>query len=517
VQASNGFGWSPWSTPIHSHTFDRPNMPISVAYVPGVPHALKIHALHIQWTLPFDHGTAILEQELRFASPSGATVGHGPPVVSLDANTTTFIRYGFGPSHRVLVSVRMRNAVGWSEWSPAMFMITDPDVPARDSAPACSSSVDGTNQSYTNYFAIGADLFPVEDFQEPADLRQLRIFELGFGLEGPTGMRHIIDEGNESSIAALVRVHAVTDDAASRVLNISVNQSGRDDGAGVRAVGQLTPNMCYRMQLRSRNALGWGPFSELSDLCCTSMITSAAQTANPIEAAFPLVVAGSSVLIVLLGGLALCLWLKFRHLNARLFGGSKRKAKGGLLEDPSKKVEKYMDAQYTAGVDDADDVAVNPVLIHKIERQKDRERGRKKRAQVGQCGSGRTGGLARLNLQIEDKKSKGSPGKVKGLVDVEQFFSKQGVDVGESAMKKQTVAGKSKANLLKVATTSSSPASPGFSAQRSAARAAMRAGTQNFGQLEDEDDNDASAAPPKSAKSPGAKTHGSSQNFSSAL
>ena len=238
-------------------------------------------------------------------------------------------------------------------------------------------------------------------------------------------------------------------------------------------------------------------------------------------------IAGSTVLVFLCLTIALVfIYCKYREFNATLY---KKKKKQRKEVDPTKRVESFMDAHFTAGVDNADDVTVNPgmasasacmhapytytyvaafaVLIHRIEEEKKRAKVKKKggaKVSDGQHEKGRSGGLARLNLHIEDKKDSGG-GKIRGLVVVEQFLAGQeGVDITETAEVKNTQAGKKKINILDAA-KEGSPRSPGshgnFATSRAKSRAAMRAQQSDGSLLHGYED---SSSPDPKSPAPGA-------------
>jgi len=192
-------------------------------------------------------------------------------------------------------------------------------------------------------------------------------------------------------------------------------------------------------------------------------------------------VSGTSCMVGLLIFILFCLWVKFTKLfggfNATIYGNKRNK-----LEDPTKKVEKYMTNEFTHGLDDVDDVAVNPVLLFKIEQEKKRKAGVKKQA----SGTGRSGGLARLKLNIVEKKVEGG-GKVKSLLDVEKYLSgQQGVDMSESSAAKNTQAtGKAKVNVL--AAAKAQGAAQSSAALLADSRANARAAAKG---RKDEDDDD---------------------------
>ena len=158
---------------------------------------------------------------------------------------TAYVYSGLLPTQRVTVSISMANQEGSSEWSADTFMVTDPDRPAPDLPPECVDIASEANASRLQYYALYTRLANPEGYGEPVDRRQLRIFDLGFGLGGPLGVRPLMT--NASAIGALSRVDELTDGAALRVLNISANASQLS--ATFALVDDLQPNTCYRLQV----------------------------------------------------------------------------------------------------------------------------------------------------------------------------------------------------------------------------------------------------------------------------
>jgi len=151
--------------------------------------------------------------------------------------------------------------------------------------------------------------------------------------------------------------------------------------------------------------------------------------------------------------------------------------------DPSKRVEKYMDSQFAPGVDDALDIVVNPVLVHRIEQEKRRERERKlakARSNMAMQGA-RSGGLARLGLTIADKPD--APGrKAKSLMNVESYLAgREGVNMIEDELQICREVGKKNTTVTQMARSGTAmPASCMKSTARQKSRAAMHASRQQF-------------------------------------
>ena len=520
VQAHNRFGWSAFSPFEQAHTHARPDRPRSVGYMPDVPHEDKIHAVNLTWSLPESHGLPLLGQEL--------AVGNGS--YALRPEQTQFAIDGFAPNTRIRAKVRMRNALGWSEWSAEAYLITDPDVPAADDAPMCADleshaealaltgedsvrvlDAPGASNSTASAGAAsngtlrdgdadaselnGAaawnslvfELPLARDNGEPVDRRRVRVYHLGNasswggdpldpfasfaasvgGGGGGGGGGGSSPAGNATATAAAMLLSEGST-AAMGSLMLTLNVSAAKP---MLLLEELPPSQCYRTQLSSHNELGWGEWSAPSPICCTAPLPSLLDNADMALVATVSLVSGTSCMAGLLVLLVCCAWFKFTKLfgdlNATLYG-----KKNGLAKWDGSRVEKYMDHNYTAGLDDADDVSVNPVLLHKIKMEKEAAL-RKKRAKIADGGGGSaSGGLKRLGFSMDDVTPKNGPhGKRRSLVDVERYLAGQGTNMEESKAAKQTVAGK-KVNDLMAATKAGSSDHVGHGAARAAARRA---------------------------------------------
>ena len=478
LRAQNTLGlWSTWSPHLGVHTTARPDRPIAVTYAPGYSHLAKIRSMHLQWARPSSHGLPLAAQQLAVDDR----------IYPLDPNTTTYVVNHLAANTRLRVRVRYSNALGWSDWSADAFLVTDPDVPAVDLPPTCGDIFAHINGTTIRFETITVDLPSATDNGEAITLRHLRVFDVGPNRYFNVGRGARVDlsfNGSMVNMSNSLLSNPLDDEHAMRVVNISA-------GADSALLSNLFPGGCYRMQLASENVLGWGAYSGASDVCCTyepevlmEMVDVAAMAITGLGIGVFLLIFCIIVALCLIGN-------KFRQMfsghNALIFGGRQK-----LQEemDGSKKVERYMDNEYTPGIDDADDLTVNPVFLHKIDMEKQAKM-RGKRAKIGACGQdagNRSGGLKRLGFFMEEKVKNPTGGKSKTMADVEKFLAGQhGVDVSESRVMKNTRAGTKKGNVLLAAQTASQPAGLGTGNARAMARAAARAGAEQ----DDEEDDDA--------------------------
>ena len=474
LRAQNTLGlWSAWSAHLGVHTTARPDRPTAATYAPGYSHEEKIHSIHLQWSMPNSHGLPLAAQQLAVDDR----------IYPFDPNTTTYAVNGLAANTRLRVRVRFSNALGWSDWSADAFLVTDPDVPAVDPPPTCGDIFAHINGTTIQFESITVDLPSAGDNGEAITLRRLRIFNVGRSqhLGGGAGAQL---SSNVSIVNISDAILSSTHDGEHPLKMVNVSA-----GTESAIVPGLFPGGCYRMQLASENALGWSAYSGSSDVCCTFEPEVLMEMVDVASVAITGLGIGILMLICCIFMALFLIIKKYRQMfsgyNATIFG-SRQKLEDEI--DGSKRVEKYMDNQYTPGIDDADDLTVNPVFLHKIDMEKQAKL-RGKRAKIGACGQdagNRSGGLKRLGFFMEEKQ-KTSGGKSKTMADVEKFLSGQhGVDISEARVMKNTRAGTKKGNVLLAAQATSQPSGLATGNARAMARAAARAGAEADGEEGDD-------------------------------
>ena len=367
-------------------TYAVPDRPQPPTYTPDVPHLQKTTALFISWVQPNDYGDPIMKQELQLDDE----------IITFDENqTTAYQKRPLMANTRVSVRYRAHNNQGPSDWSSEAFMITDPDVPLDLHPPVCVD-LRSVNQDLPATTSLAVSLKEANPQGEPIDERRIGIF---------------------------------TEVGRKWVCNVTLNSTGEASTEVVTrgTCSGLLASSRYSFQVQSRNALGWGEWSNMSapSLECRTTASAFAQATNHVDKTVQIVMlamVGLGVMAAIAAYLFLKMYLQKRNFNAAIFGGFRKKD-----TDPTKKVEGFMTSEYTPGVDDAVDVEVNPVMLYQIETDKGKKQKEKKKG----GGTGKSGGLKRLGLNISPELPKKELGKVKSLAQLEAHLAGQGVDLTE--------------------------------------------------------------------------------------
>lgn len=382
LQAENSAGIGEMSPSLVCPTLDYPETPTQPFSQEGKSHAAKVEAIFVGWALPFSHGSPVAETELLIDGygPSSMLVGarrrlSAAETITFPGNVTTFTYRGsdgnpLAPAAQHSFQVRCRNAVGWSNWSEAPFLWTDPSVPSVDSAPRCS---EGASSSTITFL-----LPPAQPNGYPVSSRIVQLLSADGTVLYETELE---DERGEEFRAS-----------------------------------DLRPSTVYGARLRSQNALGWQTQQGEVGSCSTA-------DQPPLTVLAWNCIVGSLIIIAALAFVTYY-YCKSRHLlqlDAMLVPGTGKKKRPRNAEID---LTKYMDNTYTPGLDEDNDVQLNPVIVHRMEAAR---RYQKRSHNLG--GRGKSGGLARLNLKLDPKKD--APGTSDPAKSVEQYLGTLGVDTSE--------------------------------------------------------------------------------------
>ena len=370
-------------------------------------------------------------------------------------------------------------------------MITDPDRPSFEAPAACGNIYqfeDGVERSISEVmFQVSAPI----DNGEPIDMRQGRVYDVGPSSQWCVGPDGTVRKGGHCTLLHEADgIHTLLNSSGLPVQwlkpvddyaqNFTVEERvGASPAANAQAMTQLSGNFdrvvanleqgqCYQLSVRSRNTLGWSDWAPPGQVCCVYFYEP---PPHQVPVAMYAVSGTGLLLICILVCLIYKIYSWYSQFNATTDGGGKKKKKNLAMMDGSKKVERFMDNEYTPGVDDAEDITVNPVFLHKIDEEKRKKREAKLK-KTGSASGTKSGGLARLNLQIDAPKEKAG-GKMKGLLDVEKYLAGQkGIDVSESRHVKNTQAGKKSQTVLAASAAAGGGSSTGlFTDARAKARA----------------------------------------------
>jgi|ERR1043165_7154200 hypothetical protein len=194
-----GLGWVTTTFTQHIQRSTVPAAPIMLSVTP-----ISSSALRVVFTGSYDGGSVVVEWQI------GYGLSGGGPTAFVGSGGTSDIG-GFASGQRVYFWARGRNAVGWSNWSNRGEGVTwtVPD------APGTPAIIDKTQTSMRVEYN-----FPINSNNPPTLERQL-----GYGL---------------SSVAPT---------------------SFANHPSGINTVSGLVPGGTYYVWGRSRNSVGWGPWS----------------------------------------------------------------------------------------------------------------------------------------------------------------------------------------------------------------------------------------------------------------
>lgn len=194
-----GLGWVTTTFTQHIQRSTVPAPPTMLSVTP-----ISSSAFHVVFAGSYDGGSAVLEWQIGYGLSAGG------PTAFVGSGGASDVG-GFTSGQRAYFWARGRNAIGWSGWSNRGEGVTW-TVPQ---APGIPTITDKTQTSMTVDY-----MFPV-DSNNPATLE----FQLGYGLD--------------------------PDDPTDFI----------SDADGVYVLTDLEPGGTYYVWGRSRNSVGWGPWS----------------------------------------------------------------------------------------------------------------------------------------------------------------------------------------------------------------------------------------------------------------
>jgi len=167
----------------------------------------------------------------------------------------------------------------------------------------------------------------------------------------------------------------------------------------------LLPETRYNVTARAHNSLGWSGWSRPSCADCDHMCTTAPTEKPPLN---PL------LFIIPLVAILLCVLIVFflhwkTNLTKILAPRLRRRQDREVIAD-------FVSSDMTPMEEQDPELIINPIVVHKMKME--RERQRRAKNKKGGTGMGRTGGLARLNLRLEEPKAQVDERKIEmNMVD----------------------------------------------------------------------------------------------------
>ena len=386
----------------HTHDVpDEPPAPIQVSTPSLQPY--RSRNLFISWELPFDNGMPLFETQVAVGNDTSSVMLQVArrarrSLVEMAIGQDGFNVSGLRPATQYATRVRVRNALGWGTWSPIAWLSTIPDVPEAPPTPTCDE-FRSTNES------LVIDIAQAENNGQDVLEYELHITNFSGGLIFAT--TYVTDAGlfattGLSSCAPLERSVTNDDMAAYAISSRGVATPGPAD--------LFQADSPYTVSVRARNLLGWGAWSAVDAPQCA--------TAPSSGDVFPWVVV--LVCIVVLLVLLICFFIVWRCTDLpKVLAPRLREVKE--KDDP---LEDFIVREDTPIEDFDPELKLNPVILAKLEMEKNKQRTRKDKDGKKIVTRGGPGALARLGLRIGNKESKPEDKKKANIRNVDVFLQK---------------------------------------------------------------------------------------------
>ena len=385
VTAKNALGSSDGQV-VAFHTYAEPNAPQQPTISPTASLDEKRGALVLEWEAPSAHGLPIREYELEYSSPED---GGEPIIVTVDGSMTTHTIANLSAASVYEVRIRARNDVNWGEWTAADYLLwTDPDVPD----PPYLISEDGL--STTQQGLLCASYAPTSNPRGEDDDSNAVSLVLGTVEGNGLGVQHyqlqavhagwaLDSSGNPTRTPVGCSAAAITATCANSSFtdagNCSLESAYGDTQVPVFGLLPDTP-YCYRV--RAKNALGYGEWADFVQ--CTTEV----EYEDPFQLWWVLVPILACTCICLAGGF-------YKYYQRKVVPRLKKKSEDNI--------DHYISRNDAPMEDDDPEIVMNPVLVAKLQAQKNAAMGRKGQKQKGVGGGTKTGGLARLGFSKAEK------------------------------------------------------------------------------------------------------------------
>lgn len=359
-----------------AHTYAVPDRPKAATLLDGSSTSLTVG-----WELPYSHGSEMVSSKVTFA---------GSDPILVPAPGTSYSREGLDPATSYPVEVSVTNGVGSSELSATAWLWTNPTEPGKPSKPGCS------DEQYAFLIALipGQVVSNGKDVDEyfvetwPADSNSNDTLTNHTGID-PSQLSQSC--GNLGYLMASGAVPKACDGA------IMLND------------GISTPSSDYSVRMKAHNALGWSAWSDT--VICSTV------SENPRPFPWVWLIVGLSAALVCM----LLVMLLLMKTNLRKVIAPKLRKKP--VDDEPLKTFVTLDAM--PNEEDDPEIVMNPILMARLAMEAEKEaRGTGKKKRAG-GGVGRTGGLRRLNIQIDESKEAAGGKTLTGKAAVDKYLADQ--------------------------------------------------------------------------------------------
>lgn len=381
------------SSAVPPTTQGPPEAPPPVTQNEGAQYRdIRVHTLLLSWSLPYDNEVPLTLLIL--------AVGNN--TYALPPDTTTYNVTGLPAATQFAVRLRGENALGLGPFSSTNWVTTLPSPPERPPHPRC----DPKKMNHTSLF-INLDE-PTTNGQ-PIESYELRVFEGAPPLANDSLAMALLARG--FSVQPLIYEARVGHTPEERMFPLT----NRTVAALSRGLYNISESTEYTVIVRAYNVLGWSAWSLPScrgSSGCPDPCTTPADPGPPFPWMILIIAVGAALALVLV-----CFYVYYRSNASKIFAPQLRKRREGA--DP---LNDFVSSDQTPMEEQDPELVINPIFIHKIEMERERQR-KEKRAKGG---LGRSGGLARLGLRFEDR-AQVVDERAKDLNAVDHFLTREGI------------------------------------------------------------------------------------------
>jgi len=378
----------------------------------------RIGTLFIEWTPPYDNEEPITKYRLRVSNYSWDF-----PANVTSHNVTELGGWPVPAATQFAAVLMAENALGWSQASETSWLTTLPSVPPSPETPGCDyARTTSSTLAIVIQEPATTNGQPILEYQVNVTVgtispqaRENRALYALDPLNPPNGF--VINGGEPGDLVLMKYIGANIVDREMQLSN-----------ATYALMHQLEPLSEYIVSTRARNALGWSEWSATSSTLSNAQTRCVTHAVPRTPFQWIMLVGGLVLILLVVCCCAICIWRS--NLGKMLSPKMRRK-----LEDAD--IGEFVSADVTPMEERDPELVLNPIFVHKMQQDKERQRKAKFRKAKG-SGIGRTGGFARLGINIDARAKVEEDEKTANMRSVDMYLEKEkGVVDNSKAMTSQ--------------------------------------------------------------------------------
>jgi len=365
----------------------------------------RVRTLFLDWTSPYDNELDITATQLKVDDAT-----EGALILDLPPSQTSYNLTGRAPAKVYSAQVRMLNSMGWSSWSQRAWLSTLPTVPDQPAAPYCDGS--RTNASGATFSTSYDQLLVQLNAPENDNGQPVVCYEVAVVQSSDSPPDYAADQA-ACTLAAATRCAGVDSAMHSDArFYYFAPHSGpffvlTNTSSGL--AGPLYADTRFNVSARAINALGCSAWSPVSTTCETDpMPDTVVEPLNMLFIIIPLV----AFIVCLI--VSFC-WYCRAQVQKIVAPKLRRRKQDDIVGD-------FVSSDMTPMEEHDPELVINPIMVHKMKRNKEQQR--KKKMMKAKTGLAKSGGLARLNLVIEDNGPPQDPKKLE-ISQVDTYLEKE--------------------------------------------------------------------------------------------